>query len=447
LDEIPGICSKGSHDSLDLFTFSFHCHSQRPAVIQIMAPSEPVLSSPVDHDRTYFLPPHDQDNIFPNAPLFSTLLRFATRKPPRIAIRDVNLGIERTHAQLLPDVLALRRQIQNRLSPVTQAKLRKGQELFIALLAPGGYEYTVAFLAILALGAAAVPLSTHVPVEEAAYLLRKSQSIAILTSSTTEMLGTSLETYLKANGSTGFQSIPIFPYLSTSLLSVQDIIISSNPALDENAAGVIIFTSGTTGPPKGVVMRRSFVYDYALSVADHYQLTKNDTILHILPAHHATGIGINFFPFLVSGACIEFRNGSFDASWLWERWRAGGLTFFSGVPTIYMRMMRFYEQKLASLPDQERELYVHGVKNLRGLLCGSSALPAPIQKFWTEIRAGRSILTRYGATEFGAPFKVRPDEKGVPDGSVGQLEIGLDVKLSGGEEGEVLIKSPHMFGR
>jgi malonyl-CoA/methylmalonyl-CoA synthetase len=427
---------------------------------------EPVPSNSDDHDRTHFLPGHDGDNILPNAPLFSTLLRFAKRSPPRIAIRDINIGIERTHAELLVDVLELRHQIQTRLSPETLIRLRNGKEVYIAILAPGGYEYSVAFLAILALGAAAVPLSklvsrspsicpdifidaagTHVPVEEAAYLLRKSRSIAILTASSAERLGTSLETYLKTDGSAGFQSIPIWPRLGTSALSVQGLLISSNPALNGNGAGVVIFTSGTTGPPKGVVMRRSFVYDYALSVADHYRLTDNDVILHILPVHHATGVGINFFPFLVSGACIEFRNGSFDASWLWERWRAGGLSFFSGVPTIYMRMMRFYEEKLASLPSHELDQYISGARNLRGLLCGSSALPEPIQKFWTKTMAGRTILTRYGATEFGAPFKVSLEDKDLPDGSVGKLEIGLDVKLSDGEEGEILIKSPHMFAR
>lgn len=120
---------------------------------------EPVPDNWDDHDRTDFLPDHYGDNILPNAPLFSTLLRFAKRSPPRIAIRDINTSTERTHAELLVDVLELRRQIQKRLSPEILTRLQKGKEVYIAILAPGGYEYSVAFLAILALGAAAVPLS------------------------------------------------------------------------------------------------------------------------------------------------------------------------------------------------------------------------------------------------------------------------------------------------
>lgn len=54
----------------------------------------------------------------------------------------------------------------------------------------------------------------------------------------------------------------------------------------------------------------------------------------------------------------------------------------------------------------------------------------------------KKIIQRYGATEFGAVFKVRLDDKKVPDGSVGEIASGIDVKLSEGDEGEVLVKSP-----
>jgi malonyl-CoA/methylmalonyl-CoA synthetase len=54
----------------------------------------------------------------------------------------------------------------------------------------------------------------------------------------------------------------------------------------------------------------------------------------------------------------------------------------------------------------------------------------------------RPILQRYGATEFGAIFKMRLDDKTVPEGSVGEIASGVDVKLSEGDEGEVLVKSP-----
>lgn len=289
--------------------------------------------------------------------------------------------------------------------------------------------------------------ATALPVDEASYFILKSRAVAVLTASSVVTLGQSLERYINTSTAHRLCCIPIAPSLCLSTLLPSDILISSDKYLDDNAAGVVIFTSGTTGPPKGAVMRRGFVHDAATAVADHYQLNDHDVILHVLPVHHATGIGITFFPFLVSGSCIEFKSGSFDSKWMWERWRRGGLTFFSGVPTIYMRMMRYYEDHLSKLPPGQLEEYIAGAKQFRGILCGTSALPRPFQKFWTSIRGGDMILTRYGATEFGAVFKVPLQPGDTPDGSVGEIVPGVDVKLSEGDEGEVLVKSPYMFSK
>ena len=185
----------------------------------------------------------------------------------------------------------------------------------------------------------------------------------------------------------------------------------------------------------------------ARSVMDHYDLNCNDVILHVLPVHHVTGIAVTLLPFLMAGACIEFRSGSFSAEWMWNRWQEGGLTYFSGVPTIYMRMMRFFVQYIQPLPKAQVQEYVKGANQFRGMLCGTSALPAPVQEFWTRLRNGKAMLTRYGGTEFGAVFKVPLGDESIPIGSVGKLVPGMDVKLSGGDEGEVLVKSPVMFSK
>jgi malonyl-CoA/methylmalonyl-CoA synthetase len=290
-------------------------------------------------------------------------------------------------------------------------------------------------------------IAPALPVEEAAYFVSKSYQVAILSASTAAELGATVAEYVGSKQRRKLYSIDILGSLGSQKLSPIDMRISADQYLDDNTAGVVIFTSGTTGPPKGSVMRRAFVHDSAIAVADHYEVTHDDVILHVLPVHHATGLGITFFPFLVSGSCIEFKSGSFDPAWMWERWRQGGLTFFSGVPTIYMRMMRFFDQHLSKLPQDVKVQYLQGVNQFRAMLCGSSALPKPVQDFWTGIRNGKIILTRYGATEFGAVFKVELDPKDTPNGSVGPAVAGIDVKLSEGDEGEVLVKSPYMFSK
>ncbi len=262
-----------------------------------------------------------------------------------------------------------------------------------------------------------------------------------------EKLGRSLAAYVSEKDNTTIPCITVAPHLKTTPLQPEEIRISSGRYQDANAAGVVIFTSGTTGPPKGCVMRRAYIHDGALSVSDLFQITPKDVMQHVLPVHHATGLGIGFFPFLISGACIEFRGGSFSPEWMWERWRRGNLTFLSAVPTMYMRMKRHFEQNIAKLAPHVVEEYVRGARQFKAMLCGTSALPQPIQSFWTNIRDGKVILTRYGATEFGAVFKMKLDPTGTPPGSVGEVISGVDVKLSESDEGEVLTRSSGMFSR
>jgi len=287
---------------------------------------------------------------------------------------------------------------------------------------------------------------TH-PVQEAAYFVTKSKQVAILTAAGSRELGNAIVQAVRRQHASGIRSFDVLSGLPPTTIPYTEMKISSNRYLDDNSAGVVIFTSGTTGLPKGAVMRRAYVHDSAASIADYYDVTHLDIILHVLPVHHATGVGISFLPFLVAGACIEFCSGSFDTAFIWERWKQGGLTFFSGVPTIFMRMMRHFEHHIASAPKSERDLYIKGANQFRVMLCGSSALPRPIQDFWTNIRHGKAILTRYGATEFGAVIKVGLDHRDVPDGSVGTVFPGCDVKLADGDEGEILVKSPHMFSK
>ncbi|EME48676.1 hypothetical protein DOTSEDRAFT_67645 [Dothistroma septosporum NZE10] len=412
-------------------------------------PLSTVMTSPsngVDAgDRTRHVPPHTGDNILPCHPLFNRLVRFAHAEPPRLCIRDVNTGVEATHVQLLSDVLAFRSRVWMNLSTSVKEALTNRDEVYVAILASGGYEFSVAILAALALGAAVVPMATVLPPEEALYFAQKSRAAAVLVSSDALRLGVSLEKLIKdRDAGSSFVCIPVTPSLHTPPLRPSQMIVSSDRFLDDNAPGVVIFTSGTTGPPKGAVMRRAFVHDEAMSVVDHYQITPNDVCLHLLPVHHATGIGMMFFPWLISGALMEFRSGSFDPEWTWERWRTGGVTFFSGVPTIYMRMMRHFQQHMASKPDAQH--YVDGARSLRACICGTSALPKPIADFWREL-LGRNILLRYGMTETGAVFRVRIGDQHVPDGSVGNLLAGCEVRLSDGDQGEVLSKSPGMFSK
>ena len=286
------------------------------------------------------------------------------------------------------------------------------------------------------------------PVDEAAYFVTKSRQVALISSSGAQELAFSVLQHLKKQG-VHVPHITVLPHIPPSpIFTPSEIVISSNQYLNENSAGVVIFTSGTTGKPKGAVLRRAYIHETALAIGEGYDIQVTDVLLHILPVHHASGLGTSFFPFLVVGACIEFRSGSFDPAWIWKRWSEGGITVFSAVPTIYLRLMWFYEQNLAKIPKEQNLAYIQGARKLRSMLCGSSALQQPVQDFWTKLR-GVPVLTRYGASEFPACIKVPAgvDFASLPKGCVGTPVPGVELKISGGTEGELLVKSPYMFSK
>lgn len=118
----------------------------------------------MDVDRTAFVPHHEGDTVLPLSPFFTRLLLHAQQDPPRPAIRDVHLGIEKNYLQFLTDVLAFRNQLRASLKQETLEALRRREEVYVALIAAGGYEYAVGFVAIAALGAAVVPVGVSITV-------------------------------------------------------------------------------------------------------------------------------------------------------------------------------------------------------------------------------------------------------------------------------------------
>jgi malonyl-CoA/methylmalonyl-CoA synthetase len=405
------------------------------------------MASPKWDRRTFSARQVLTGNILPCDPLFTRLLSLAQRQSGRAVIRDLNTGTSKTSEELLSDALNLREVLRSKLPPSVLDDLGdEAKEVYISLLAPGGYEFVVGILAILALGAAASLFSPQQPVQEAKYYVDKSRSVALVCSSSALGLGKQIATEVR-NSTTNnqFCCVPIASGLSKSLRPARSLAISSSGARDPNSPGIVIFTSGTTGPPKGAVLPFVAITDGALLFAEQMHIRETDTVQHLLPVHHATGIWVTFFPFLLCGACIEFRSGSFDPAWTWDRWKEGGLTHFSGVPTVYMRMMRYYQDTLSKLPPDELEHYKAAPRQFRIAMCGTSALPKPIGDFWAGMMGGRRIVQRYGSTELGVLFNMPFDDPSVPDGSVGPPSAGVEVRLS--DEGEIQGRAFYMFSK
>ena len=118
------------------------------------------MTATTNTDRTQTVPSHDGPHVLPNNPLFTRLLRHAHQS--RIALKDRLLGVSKTYGELLDAVLALREVLRETLPSKVQRRLRNGDEVYVGVLAAGGYEFTVAVLAVLALGAAVVPMCAYI---------------------------------------------------------------------------------------------------------------------------------------------------------------------------------------------------------------------------------------------------------------------------------------------
>lgn len=115
-------------------------------------------------DRSHLVPRHQGPLVLPNSPFFGKLLRHARRG--RLAICDVVAGVEKTYEDLLSDALTLRAATEYALSEDVKKELADGKEVFVGVLAAGGYEFAVAVVAALSLGAAVVPMCKHYRVQQ-----------------------------------------------------------------------------------------------------------------------------------------------------------------------------------------------------------------------------------------------------------------------------------------
>src|ERR1700753_428348 len=98
-------------------------------------------------DRCNHFPHHVGPKVFPNFFLWSRLVRWA-QKTELVAVTDLTFDFKASYAQLLTDVLHLRNQLHQLLHPSIVASINQGEDVFVNLLGPAGYEFTVGFLAL-----------------------------------------------------------------------------------------------------------------------------------------------------------------------------------------------------------------------------------------------------------------------------------------------------------
>ncbi|MVO84278.1 AMP-binding protein [Streptomyces sp. p1417] len=206
---------------------------------------------------------------------------------------------------------------------------------------------------------------------------------------------------------------------------------------------LIVYTSGTTGPPKGVVLPRRALATTLDALADAWDWTGDDVLVHGLPLFHVHGLILGVLGPLRRGGSLRHL-GRFSTEGV-ARELAAGATMMFGVPTMYHRVAE-------ALPD-EPEL-VKALSGARLLVSGSAALPVHDHERITSA-TGRRVVERYGMTETLMNTSVRADGEpragtvGVPlPGVELRLVDEADAELPGDDPeavGEIQVRGPNLF--
>ena len=222
---------------------------------------------------------------------------------------------------------------------------------------------------------------------------------------------------------------------------------ASLPKVQPSRPAMILYTSGTTGKPKGVVSTHDIISAQIRSLVEAWGWEPTDHILHVLPLHHLHGIVNVLCCSLWVGATCQFLP-KFDPKAVWQRISEGrDLTLFMAVPTIYARLIAEWE----SVDYRQQEQMSAGCNRLRLMVCGSAALPVPILEKWRQI-SGHTLLERYGMTEIGMGLS-NPLHGERRAGYVGKPLPGVKLRLideqgqepADGKPGQIQIKGSVLF--
>ena len=295
----------------------------------------------------------------------------------------------------------------------------------VGFILPPSFSYAAVQWGIWSAGGIAVPLPVMYPEAELEYIIRDCGISSVIAHDTLR------------------DKVPAFE----QLYSVSEAAREGDqalPRIEKNRPAMILYTSGTTTRPKGVVTMHANIEAQITMLVQAWGWIESDHTLLVLPLHHVHGLINVLSCALWAGAKCEVLP-KFEAKQTWSSFSRGDITVFMAVPTIYSKLIAEWQ----AAPD--KEAMSAGFKLMRLMVSGSAALPVTTLAKWQEI-TGHVIMERYGMTETGMTLSNPLEGTRVP-GSVGSPLPGVQVRLAGdnekpvadGEPGEIQVKSGGVF--
>ncbi|MFY0409628.1 long-chain-fatty-acid--CoA ligase [Solicola sp. PLA-1-18] len=303
----------------------------------------------------------------------------------------------------------------------------------VGLVLPNVPAYPVLFYGAVAAGAVVVPMNPLLKAREVEYYLTDSGASVVF--AWHEMA----DEAAKAAGSVGIDCVTVDPADFDSLLADHE--PSTDVAdRDDDDTVVLLYTSGTTGQPKGAELTHAnMATNASVSAETLIELTPDDVVMGCLPLFHCFGLTCGLNAAVLKGACLTLVP-RFDAAKALEVVGRDGVTVLEGVPTMYAGMLHSPDAGSAD------------VSSLRTCISGGSAMPVEVMRKFEET-FGCVVLEGYGLSETSpvASFN-RPDIERKP-GSIGVPVRGVEMRVldddgndvDAGEVGEIAIRGENVM--
>lgn len=318
----------------------------------------------------------------------------------------------------------------------------------VAYLAPNSVEMLEGFYGVFQLGAIMVPLNIRLKPEDYVFILNHSESKILFVDQDLYHLikpvkeqFTTVEKIIVHYKEEDLAEVGYDEWLNSQ---------SDEPVeradIDENDVCSLLYTSGTTGNPKGVMLTHRNNYLHAMSAMHHLRVQDSDVLVHVLPMFHVNGWGSPFY-YTANGAtqvCLR----SVTAETIFDAVLNHGVTIMHMAPTVLNSLLQFYEKNIPEIEQQ-----------VRVVIAGSAPPPAFVARVEKEL--GWEFIQVYGMTE-STPLmtisRIRSHLSDLPikeqykmKAKAGYQMVGCEVKVVNdyGEEvphdgksiGEVVLKS------
>jgi fatty-acyl-CoA synthase len=351
---------------------------------------------------------------------FDLLSERARVTPDRLALVSIETGERLTYAQL--------NERTERAAQTLRALLEPGERF--GILAHNCFEFLELFFAAGRAGVIVVPLSTRATAHELTHIATDCDMRALFYTNEFAEIADALPIAIKLPAP---ESAPASaPGAGANERSAHTMPGTRAGAGDPEQTYCLLYTSGTTGKPKGVMIPKRQLYWNGYNTAINWSLRDDDVSPIFTPLYHAGGIAAFLIPIFCAGGTIVLHK-SFDTTQVWRTIEQERCTVVLGVPTIWKLLMDAPEFATADL------------KHVRWFISGG----APLPQYIIDAYQKRGVVFKqgYGMTEVGVNcFTMTVEDSFRKPGSIGKPMLFTEVKLENmdGDVGEMYIRGPHV---